>query len=225
MNHQNEPMQDLSPPVRSRQQEITNSVTHGIGLILSLLGAIVLIAMVRGHRDVWRMAGCGVYVTSLVAVYTASTLSHSAFDPRWRGLFRILDQGFIYVLIAATYTPFSLVYLRSWPWWLFLAAMWAVALFGFFSKVLFAHRVEAVSVWIYVVLGWMPVISAPSLIGIVPGIALWWMLVGGMCYTVGTLFLIYDKKVEYFHAIWHLFVIAGSALHFVAILLAVARVR
>jgi hemolysin III len=137
-------------------------------------------------------------------------------------MFRALDQGFIYFLIAATYTPFSLAYLRTTEWWLLLGAVWGVALYGFVSKVFFAHRVEAVSIWPYVLLGWLPIISVPALIHLVDDAAFWWMLVGGLCYTVGTVFLVCDQKVRHFHAIWHLLVIAGSACHFLAILLFVA---
>ncbi len=137
----------------------------------------------------------------------------------------MLDQGFIYLLIAATYTPFSLVFLRTGPWWLFLAVMWTIAMFGFLSKILLAHRVDSVTIWIYVVLGWLPGIAAPTLVGPVPEAGLWWMLIGGLCYTVGTVLLILDNHVRHFHALWHLFVIAGSACHFFVILLFVARLR
>ena len=204
-------------------EELANAVTHGVGLAMSVLGALVMVAAVWGQGDAWRVVGCTVYVASLVAVYAMSTLSHSCTTPRWRSFFRALDQGFIYLLIVATYTPFSLVYLRTGPWWLLLVAMWAVAIYSFVAKVFFAHRVESVSVWPCVLLGWMPVIAAPTLLPIVSPAALWWMLVGGACYTLGTLFLIYDRKVRHFHAVWHLFVIAGSACHFLAIFLFVAR--
>jgi len=208
----------------SRAEERANAITHGLGFLLSVVGAIVMAINVYGDGDVWREMGCGVYVLSLLAVYGMSTLSHSANTPEWRSFFRALDQGCIYFLIAATYTPFSLAYLRTTPWWLLLGAIWAVALWGFLSKVFFAHRVDAVSIWPYIVLGWMPTISVPALAGIVPMAAFWWMLVGGLCYTLGAIFLRYDYKVRHFHAIWHLFVLAGSTCHFLAILAFVARV-
>jgi hemolysin III len=149
-----------------------------------------------------------------------STLSHAAMTPRWKSRFRALDQGFIYLLIVATYTPFSLAYLRGNAWgWVLLAAMWTVALFGFVSKVFFAHRVEAVSIASYVLLGWMPMLAAPTLLHLVPMGAFWWMLLGGVCYTVGTIFLMNDDRVRHLHAVWHLCVIAGSACHFAGILI------
>lgn len=212
----------LHPVLRSQDEELVNTITHGFGLVLSIAGAFVLVAWALVQGDAWRIAGCLVYAAILVATYAASTLSHSSSRPSQKQMFRILDQAFIYLLIVATYTPFALAYLRTTWWLLFLSLMWTVALFGFFSKLLYAYRVEAVSVWTYVVLGWMPIISGPPLLRLVPAAALWWMLIGGVFYTVGTAFLIYDEKVFHFHAVWHLFVIAGSACHFVAILFFVA---
>ena len=108
------------------------------------------------------IAGCSIYLASLIGVYLMSTLSHTFETPRMRSVFRALDQGTIYFLIAATYTPFSMAYLHSWPWWVFLAAVWGVAFWGFFSKVLFAHRVEAVSMWPCIILGGIPFVSIPA---------------------------------------------------------------
>lgn len=206
----------------SRAEERANALTHGMGLLLSIAGAVAMVLNVVGNGDFWREVGCMVYVGSLIAVYAMSTLSHSAQTPEWRSFFRALDQGCIYCLIAATYTPFSLAYLRTTPWWLLLGAIWAVALWGFFSKVVFSHRVESVALWPCIVLGWMPIVSVPALVGIVPIAAFWWMLVGGLCYSIGTIFLRYDYKVRHFHAIWHILVIAGSTCHFMAIFYFVA---
>ena len=207
----------------SPAEERANAITHGLGLVLSVVGAIVMAVVFHGYGDAWRVVGCSVYVASLIAVYAMSTLSHSCSTSRRRAFFRSLDQGCIYFLIAATYTPFSLAYLRTTPWWLLLGAIWAIALWGFLSKVVFAHRVDAVSIWPCIVLGWMPVVSVPALAGIVPAAAFWWMLVGGLCYSLGTIFLRYDYKVRHFHAVWHLCVIAGSACHFLGILVFVVH--
>jgi hemolysin III len=208
----------------SHGEELVNAITHGIGLALSLGGAVLMAVVLLGHGDAWRVIGCSVYLASLVAVYAMSTLSHSCTTPQRRAFFRALDQGFIYFLIAATYTPFSLTYLRTGVWWLLLGAVWAVALYGFVSKVFFAHRVEAVSVWPCILLGWLPIISVPTLLGMTDtlgGFVL--MLIGGICYTIGTVFLICDQKVRHFHAVWHMFVIAGSTCHYLAILLFIAK--
>lgn len=206
-------------------EESANTVTHGLGFLLSLLGSIALLMSVAQTGDPWRVVGCVIYAFSLMAVYAMSTLSHVCVAPRLRQWFRMLDQGFIYLLIVGTYTPFSLAYLRTGPWLAFLGAMWLVAVIGFLSKILLAHRVDSVSIWIYVILGWMPVFSAFPLAERMPTTGLWWMLIGGLCYTIGTLFLIFDRHVRHFHALWHLFVIAGSTCHFFAILFFVARLN
>ena len=211
--------------MRCPAEELANTLTHGVGLVLSIVGATVLIDCVLAHGDVWRVGGCGVYAVTLVAVYAASTLSHVVARPGAKRLFRILDQGFIYLLIVGTYTPFAVVFLRDAWWWAFLGLMWCIALCGFFRKVLFAHRVDTVSVGAYVLLGWMPIVAAVPLAQSVPVAALWWMLAGGLCYTIGTAFLVNDTKVLHFHAVWHVFVMAGSIWHFLAILLFVAPAR
>lgn len=210
---------DLPAWRRSAADERVNALTHALGLVLAVIGALVMASVLVSLDDARLTAGCAVYLASLIAVYAMSTLSHSASTPRWKSLFRRLDQGFIYLLIVATYTPLSLVYLRGTFWSTVLVLMWAVALTGFVAKVFFAHRTDAVSVVSYLVLGWMPALGVPELVRAVPAAALWTMLVGGLCYTVGTLFLTYDDRVRHFHAVWHLCVIAGSACHFAGILL------
>jgi hemolysin III len=207
----------------SASEELANSITHGIGLVLSLLGAVVM-TTVYGSNDPWRIAGCSIYLSSLIALYAMSTLSHVFQEPRRRSFFRALDQGSIYLLIAATYTPFSMAYLHTIAWWVVLALVWAVAFWGFLSKVLLRHRVEAVSMWPCILLGAMPFVSIPTLIGMVSLAALWWMMFGVACYVAGLYFWLNDRKVRHFHAIWHLLVIAGSTTHFVGILLFVVRV-
>ena len=198
--------------------ELVNAITHGIGLVLSVVGAIVLIARPQSQGDAHLVVGCTLFSMPLIAVYAASTLSHAPLRPRLRHLFRRLDQGFIYLLIVGTGMPFALVYLRTGWWFLFFGLMWTVALCGFVSKTLFSHRVEAVAIWSYVLLAWIAIATVPSLLKLVPAAALWWMLVGGLCYTCGTLFLACDKRYPLFHGLWHMFVIVGSTCHFLTIL-------
>ena len=205
----------------SSSEELVNSITHGIGLVLSVLGAIVM-AVALGRGDVWRVTGCAVYLASLITVYAMSTMMHSCHTPRWKSFFRALDQGSIYLLVAATYTPFSLAYLRTSVWWIFLVLIWAVALQGFLAKVLFAHRVEAPAIWPHVLIGGIPFISIPTLLGVISISALWWILVGVACYVVGLVFFVNDERVRHFHAVWHVFVIAGSTCHFMGIYMFVA---
>ncbi|MCH8923258.1 MAG: hemolysin III family protein [Planctomycetes bacterium] len=212
------PLRDWS----SDPEEAANTLTHGLGFLLSVAGAIAMTMWVLREGDAWRVLGCTIYVSSLVIVYAMSTLSHVCADPHRKRLFRTLDQAFIYLLIVGTYTPFSLAFLRSGLGWLFLAVMWSVAIAGFLAKTLRAHRIDAVSTRLYVALGWMPVVPAFFLIGMIPEAALWWMAIGGMCYMVGTVFLIFDTHIRHFHALWHLAVIAGSACHYFIILVCVA---
>ena len=222
------PESDWINPLRdwsTDPEEVANTITHGLGFLLSLVGLIVMAIWVLREGDAWRVLGCMIYASSLVTVYAMSTLSHVCADPHLKQFYRKLDQGFIYLLIVGTYTPFSLAFLRTGLGWLFLGVMWSVALFGFFAKTLLAHRVDAVSTRLYLLLGWMPIFAGFYLIGVVPDAALWWMLIGGVCYTMGIVFLILDAHIRHFHAVWHLFVIGGSACHFFVILLYVAPLK
>ena len=198
-------------------EEWVNAATHGVGLVLSIAGSVLLIAQASSHADAWRIAGCSIFAATLIAMYAASTLSHIFHGSRLRRLFRTLDQASIYLLIAATYTPFGLSYLRTSEWLPFLGLMWLVALYGCVSKIVLIGRPEAVRVWSYLLLGWMPIVVAPWMVEVVPTAAMWWMFAGGVCYTVGTLFLAGDTRYRYFHAVWHLFVLVASACHYVAI--------
>jgi hemolysin III len=210
---------ELSIWHRTSAEELMNGATHALGLLLAVIGALVMAGAISADGDTWRTIGCAVYLASLILVYAMSTLSHVITTPRWKLLFRRLDQGFIYLLIVATYTPFSLAYLRTGLWWALLATMWTVAIIGFIAKVFFSHRVEAVSLASYLLLGWMPLVAAPKLVHLMPTGALLWMIGGGLCYTIGTFFLMNDERVRHFHALWHICVIAGSVCHFLGILI------
>lgn len=202
---------------RTSSEELVNAVTHGLGFAVAAAGALVLMSGVLATGKTDLIVGCGAYLISLLSVYAMSTLSHSATSVRWKSLFRQLDQAFIYVLIVGTYTPYSIAYLHGWTWNALLAGMWFIALVGFCAKVFFAHRVEAVSVASYVMLGWIPIVSIPAMYQIAPQ-SVHAIIAGGIFYTVGTLFLVYDEQVKHFHAIWHLCVISGSACHFLGLL-------
>ena len=201
-------------------EETANSLTHGIGLALSIAGAAALLTTAGLYGNAWHFAGCSVYATTLVGVYAASTLSHVFQGPHLRRTFRILDQAFIYLLIAGTYTPFSLVYLRAGWWWLLSGLVWGFALAGFLSKTVWRHRIDAITIWAYVLLGWLPYVAIARVIQQLPFEVFWWLLVGGVCYMTGIVFLKLDRRFPYFHATWHVVVIAGSACHYVAILYA-----
>lgn len=203
---------------RSSEEELVNAVTHGLGFAASVAGSLVMMSAVLALHNPVLVVGCGLYLISLMAVYAASTLSHSPTSFRSKLLFRQLDQAFIYLLIVGTYTPYALAYLHGWQWEILMAAMWTVALCGFIAKVFFAHEVHSVPVKTYIALGWMPVVSLPYLYFAAPAGVFGSIIAGGLCYSVGTYFLMNDHRVRHFHAIWHLCVIAGSSCHFFGIL-------
>ncbi len=194
-----------------RDEETVNAALHGLGFVLSLLGTAAIMATWQGG-GVGRAIACGIYPVTLVLVYAVSTLSHAVQRPRAKHVLRTWDQGAIYLLIVGNYTPFAWAYMptRFIGW--FLAAIWGAALLGLFSKVVVRYRVhDTFSSLSYVALGWLP---ALPLIRSVPANCLIWMAVGGVSYTVGTLFLKLDDRYRYFHAAWHVFVIVGSACHY-----------
>jgi hemolysin III len=197
--------------------EVLNLLTHGLGLILTLLALDRMVVALANCQNYVRMAGCALYVATLVAVYAASTLSHSFRDPRLRHFFRTLDQVCIFFLIAGTYTPWGLTFNAGRWGWVLLVSIWALALAGAAFKLLVTGH-ENVSVAFYVVLGWLPVLGVGEFMSNVPAHALGWMVAGGLFYTLGTYFLARDHLRLYYHAIWHLMVIGGSACHFLAIL-------
>lgn len=208
---------------RSDSYELVNALTHGTGLLLSVVGAVVMGMTVLTTGDVWRIAGSGIFVASMMAVYAASTLSHSSFAARWRTFLRRVDQGVIYLLVVGTYTPFGLAYLRTGAGWLLLVALWTGAIVGFLSKVFYGHRLDSGLIWTYVTLGLLPTITIPWLWNLMPAGVGMWMFIGGAFYLAGTIFLINDSRMRPFHAIWHLLVMAGTACHFLGIMAAMAH--
>ncbi len=206
----------LVEPTRGLSTEGANFLTHALGLGLAVLGTAHLLGVAYARGDEWQFVGCGVYGLTLILLYAASTLSHSFQDARRRNFWRMMDQVCIFLLIAGSFTPFGLTYLRD-GWLLgILFVMWGLAFFGIFFKVSYS-RLDNVSTSTYVMMGWLPVVAIDPIITRFPSEALAWIVAGGVCYTVGTWFLTYDHKAKYFHAVWHLLVIGGSACHYMAI--------
>jgi len=200
--------------------EHANLATHGLGLLLSISAAALLMWLViRDGRAVYIIA-CSAYCFSLVALYAASTLSHTFHDLAWRRFFRTLDQACIYLLIAGSFTPFAVVFLGHAWWPSLIVVMWILAVFGV-GLVLHMRNLTPAAKITYGILGWLPVISLPVLFDSAPVELLAWILAGGLFYSVGTVFLRFDHRVLYFHALWHTFVIAGSTCHYIATLLLV----
>lgn len=204
-------------PDHSRAEELANALTHGLGVAAALAGGAVMIALAAIYGDGWQLAGAITFGICLLLLYVASTLYHAVASPVARSRLKVFDHCAIYLLIAGTYTPFTLVGLRGpWGWGLF-AAIWALALAGVVFKLFFTGRFRVLSTAIYVGMGWLVLVAAKPLLGALSGWELGWLLAGGLFYTVGTLFY-HRPSMRYSHAVWHLFVLAGSASHFVAVL-------
>jgi hemolysin III len=199
-------------------EEIANSLTHGVGLAASLVALPVLVLAAAGRRDTWQLVGGAVFGATLVLLYLASTLYHAVPGPRVKRVLRVLDHSAIYLVIAGTYTPFTLGALRG-PWgWALLGTIWTLALLGVAAKCLLGFRFPRLSTVLYVGMGWLIVVAAQPLVTSVSPAGLAWLLAGGLCYTGGVAFFVADSRLRYGHAVWHLFVMGGSACHFVAVL-------
>lgn len=198
-------------------EEMFNSISHGFGLALSLAGFAVLVALAVLHGDAWRVVGCSVFGISLVLLYTASTLYHSARRTEFRRVFRVLDHSAIYILIAGTYTPFTLISLRGDVGWTLLVAIWALAVCGVIFKVFHAGKFGFASTALYIVMGWAGLVAIKPILNLVPGWGVVWLFAGGCCYTVGVVFYAW-RRLPFNHAVWHVFVLAGSICHYLAVL-------
>jgi hemolysin III len=209
---------------KSFAEEFANSVTHGVGLGLSLAGMAVLIILTAMRGTAWHVVSCTVYGSTLVILYAASTLYHSIQSPRAKRVLRIIDHGAIYLLIAGTYTPFTLVNLRGGLGWTLFGVVWGLAALGIVFKVFHVDRFPIASTLVYLSMGWLVVIAWKPMITLITagGIAL--IAAGGAAYTLGVFFYA-AKRIPYNHAIWHLFVLAGSIFHYVAVLLYVLPAR
>jgi hemolysin III len=205
-------------------EEIANCATHGFGLALSVAGFVVLVLLAWTHGGVWLILSSTVYGASLVTLYLASTLYHGARSPRAKNFLQVVDHCCIYLLIAGTYTPFTLVVLRGgWGWTLF-GLVWGIAVAGILFRVIFGNRYRPVAVASYVLMGWLCVIAAKPILTLVPLGAILWIVAGGVAYTSGVFFFS-SKRIPHAHAIWHLFVLGGSICHYVAVLLYVLPSR
>ncbi len=201
--------------------ERLNGGTHLMGAVLAAAGAAVLIVLAAREGDPWKITSFSIYGAMLLALYTLSTLYHST-RGRAKDVFRKLDHCSIYLLIAGTYTPFTLVTLRgAWGWSLF-GVIWGLAALGIAQEAWLAKGARIVSLVIYVLMGWLAVIAVLPLIDALTPAGFAWLAAGGLFYTAGIVFYAFDEKLRHGHGIWHLFVLAGSVSHYFAILLYVA---
>ena len=202
---------------------LANAITHGIGAALAIVGAVYLIA-VAARGTVWLLVSCSVFAATLVLVYICSTLYHSLVRTRARHVFQIFDHASIYLLIAGTYTPFCLVTLRGPLGWTIFGVEWGLAVAGVVFKSFAVGKYEVASALVYLAQGWLAVVAIVPLVHTLGWHGVMWMGAGGLAYTLGIVFFALDR-LRYFHALWHLFVLAGSVAHYFAILFYVVGPR
>ncbi len=213
-------IETLALPERPQSigEEIANSVSHGVGMLAAVAAAPVLIIAAVQRGGAAGIVGASIFAATMVLLYLASTLYHALPRNRAKQVFQMLDHGAIFLLIAGTYTPFTLGVLRgAWGWTLF-GLVWSLALAGIVLKVVCGARYPRLSTFLYLAMGWLVVIAIKPLWLNVPTWGLFWLLAGGIAYTVGVAFYAADERVRYSHFIWHLFVIAGTSFHFIAVL-------
>ena len=202
-------------------EELANTLTHGAGVALSIAGLILLVVRAALYGDVWQVVSFSIYGSSLILLYLASTLYHGFKSKRAKEILRVFDHSAIYLLIAGTYTPFLLVTLRG-PWgWSLFGTIWGLALVGVTFKITFGPKYEMVSTIFYLLMGWVVIIAIKPLIASLPTAGLVWLVAGGLAYSLGVIFYVWEK-LPYNHAIWHGFVLAGSFFHFFAVLFHIA---
>lgn len=203
-------------------EENANTITHGVGAVASVIAGATLVGLAAGSGDPWRIAGATVFSVALALLYTASTLFHWERDHRLKRRYEIIDHCAIFVLIAGTYTPFTLVTLRDTVGWPLFTVIWSLAVAGVVFKLIFATRFRLISTLIYIAMGWLIIVAAGPMLQALPLPTVILLAAGGIAYTGGTYFFIHERIV-YGHTIWHLFVLAGSICHFLAVASQVAR--
>ena len=196
-------------------EEIINAVTHGLGTVLAVI-ALVAMLYVYNNGGTWHVMSCAIYGGSMVLLYLASTLYHSFTNQKLKSIFKFFDHAAIYVLIAGNYTPFALIPLHGDFGWTIFGVIWGVAAVGIIFQMFCVKKFKIFATLCYIAMGWFAVVMIRPLLETVPVETIYWLIGGGVFYTVGAIFYLMHK-LPYNHAIWHLFVLAGSAAHFVAI--------
>lgn len=207
-----------SKRARSRGEEIANSLSHGLGLIASLVAAPFLVLHAARQGDAGFIAGTSIFVATMALLYLASTLYHALPIGHAKRVFRVIEHSAIFLLIAGTYTPFTLGVLNGAWGWTLLGLVWGIAVAGVTLKALNRLTHPVLTTSLYLLMGWLIVIAAQPLSERVPASGLLWLLAGGLAYTLGVVFFALDSRLRYGHFIWHLFVMAGTACHYFAVL-------
>lgn len=208
----------MTEQILSPEEEFANTITHGFGLGFSLIGFVFLMIAAQQQGDFWSILSSGIYGSSLVILYAASTLYHAFKSERLKHIFHIVDHCAIYLLIAGTYTPFTLISLQGVLGWTIFGVVWAIAIIGMVFKVFFIDRFKLLSTFLYMGMGWLVLIAIEELVVSLSFEGLAWLLAGGVSYSAGVIFFLKDQW-RFNHAIWHLFVLGGSACHYIAVIL------
>lgn len=204
--------------LQSPGEEIANSISHGIGLLLAIAAIPILVVVAANQANAAEVTGVSIFGAALVLAYLSSTVYHALPIGKAKRIMQLVDHAAIFLLIAGTYTPFTLGALwGAWGWSLF-GVVWGLALIGIVLKTCVGTRYQNLSVALYLAMGWLVLIAIRPLYLNVPGWGLFWLVAGGIAYTIGVVFFILDAKIRYAHTIWHVFVLAGSCFHFVAVL-------
>lgn len=201
----------------SKREEIANSITHGIGALFSIAALVLLIVFASTHGDALHVISFSLYGATMVILYTASTLVHSFPPGKVKHIFEIFDHSAIYFFIAGTYTPFLLIAIQGALGWTLLGIVWGLAIFGTIFKMFFVDRFLHLSTILYIIIGWLIVFAWKPLVAAVPTYGVVFLVIGGIIYSVGTIFYVW-RGFTYHHAVWHVFVIAGSVMHFIAVM-------
>ncbi len=199
-------------------EEIANAITHGVGALLSIVALVVLIVAAALWGNAWHLASAIIYGVTMFVLYMASTLYHAITHPKARHVLKIIDHAGIYLLIAGSYTPYTLITMRDeGGWWLF-AVVWGLALVGIALEAYWVYRPKWVSAVVYLGMGWLAIFAIKPLMSNLEPAGVWLLVAGGLAYSLGTIFYVL-KRVKFMHAVWHLWVLAGSALHFASVML------
>ncbi|MCG7856405.1 hemolysin III family protein [Flavihumibacter sediminis] len=202
----------------NRQQEVINSLIHGVGILFGICGFPVLAGLATNHGNTPGIIGSAIYTFGFLFLFTSSTIYHIATEPAIKRIFKVLDHISIFFMIAGTYTPFLLVYINNSFGYTLLSVLWALTLIGIYFKIRFTGRYEIVSTIIYLAMGWMMVVGGRRFFDLLPTNVLVLVIIGGGLYSIGVFFYIWDKYLLT-HAVWHIFVLAAAIVHYVAVLL------
>ncbi|MFM9277354.1 PAQR family membrane homeostasis protein TrhA [Paenibacillus jiagnxiensis] len=202
----------------SRREEVANAITHGIGVLLSIAALVLLIVVSATEGTAWHVVSFTVYGITMLLLYTNSTLLHILKEGKAKDLFEFLDHSCIYLFIAGTYTPFLLTAIRGTLGWTLFGVIWGIAVLGVVFKAFFTKKFLFMSTIFYIAMGWLIVIAWNPLTAVLPDAGIVLLVAGGLLYTLGTVFYVW-KAFPYHHAVWHVFVLGGSILHFFAVLL------